>query len=217
VQPGGQPDAATVDPSLLGRVDHYYGRLEEVLNLLAAFAIFALMIVGVVQIVGRTVFNYAIDGYIDWIEQTSIVYAMFGVAYCQRFGGHIRMELGLSFLKGRTLWAFEAVAVLIAIVIVTMLIDSTWLHFVRAWEKGDSTIDIRLPIWPSKLVVPIALTVLWLRMLLQLWGYLRLFANPNLRPVAVPVLETAEQMAQREIEDVFGKTGLNAENSNRRI
>jgi C4-dicarboxylate transporter DctQ subunit len=217
MQHGGPTGAATVDPSLIGRVDHWYGKLEEYLNLFAAFAIFALMIIGVVQIVGRTVFNYAIDGYIDWIEQTSIIYAMFGVAYCQRFGGHIRMELGLSFLKGRTLWAFEALAVLIALVIVTMLIDSTWAHFLRAWEKGDSTIDIRLPIWPSKLVVPVALSVLWVRMVLQLWGYLRLFANPALPPVAVPVVETAEQMAQREIEDVFGKTGLNAEGSERKI
>ncbi len=175
------------------------------------------MLVGVVQIVGRTVFGYAIDGYIDWIEQTSIVYAMFGVGYCQRFGGHIRMELLLSFLKGRTLWAFEAVAVLIALIIVTLLIDSTWEHFVRAYTKGDSTIDIRLPIWPSKLVVPVALSVLWLRMALQLWGYLRLLLNPDLRPVAVPVVETPEQIAQREIEDVFGKTGLAADGSGRKI
>jgi hypothetical protein len=31
------------------------------------------------------------------------------------------------------------------------------------------------------------------------------------------VVETAEQMAQREIEDVFGKTGLNADGSGRKI
>lgn len=217
MQPGGQQGAAMVDPSAIGRVDHYFGKLEEFLNLLAAFAIFALMIVGVVQIVGRTVFGYAIDGYIDWIEQTSIVYAMFGVAYCQRFGGHIRMELLLSFLKGRVLWAFEAAAVLIALIIVTLLIDSTWEHFVRAYTKGDSTIDIRLPIWPSKLVVPVALSVLWLRMALQLWGYLRLFFNPRLPPVAVPVVETPEQIAQREIEEVFGKTGLVGDGSGRKI
>ena len=215
MQHGAPAGAATVDPSLIGRVDHYYGKLEEFLNLLAAFAIFALMIVGVVQIVGRTIFGYAIDGYIDWIEQTSIVYAMFGVAYCQRFGGHIRMELVLSFLKGRVLWAVEALAVLVGLIIVGMLIDSTWEHFLRAYTRGDSTIDIRLPIWPSKLVVPVALTVLFLRMLLQLWGYLRLFANPQLRPVAVPVVETAEQIAQREIDEVFGKTGLTADSNNK--
>jgi hypothetical protein len=46
---------------------------------------------------------------------------------------------------------------------------------------------------------------------------LRLFANPQLRPVAVPVVETAEQIAQREIEEVFGKTGLNAENADRKL
>lgn len=217
MQHGGRSGAATVDPSLIGRIDHWYGRLEEILNLIAAFAIFALMIVGVIQIVGRTVFGYAIDGYIDWIEQTSIVYAMFGVAYCQRFGGHIRMELLLSFLKGRALWALEAFTVLLALIIIGMLIDSTWEHFVRAWTRGDSTIDIRLPIWPSKLVVPIALSVLWLRLLLQFVGYVRLFLDPRRRPVAVPVVETPEQIAQREIDEVFGKTGLSADGGERRL
>lgn len=200
------PAAAPPPGFGLAWLDYWYGKLENFLNLLSALAIFVLMFVGVFQIAGRTLFDTAIYGYIDWIEQASIIYAMLGVAYCQREGGHIRMELLLASLRGRLLWFFEALAVLIGLVIVTLLIDSSWEHFLRAYTKGDSTIDIKLPIWPSKLVVPVALSVLWLRLLLQLAGYARLVIDPRRRPVAVPVVETVEQQAQREIEDVLGRT-----------
>ncbi|MEO0762938.1 MAG: hypothetical protein AAFZ09_14235, partial [Pseudomonadota bacterium] len=36
-------------------------------------------------------------------------------------------------------------------------------HFLRAWDIGDSTIDIELPIWPSKLLVPFAFGILTFR------------------------------------------------------
>ena len=37
--------------------------------------------------------------------------------------------------------------------------------------SGDSTIDINLPTWPVKLIVPIMFGFLLTRLLLQIWGY----------------------------------------------
>lgn len=192
--------------SLVGRLDLIYSKLENALNLAAAVAIFALMIIGVIQIVGRTLFNLGIYGYVDWIEQFAVIYAILGVAYCQRYGSHIRMEIVLTLLKGRVLWALEAFGVLVGLIIVGVLIDTSWDHFMRAWTRGDSSMDIRLPVWPAKLVVPIALATLWLRLLLQFGGYLRLFADPSRSPEAVPVVETPEEVARHEIEDALGRT-----------
>ena len=45
-----------------------------------------------------------------------------------------------------------------------MLIYASFTNFLRAYSIGDSTMDIRLPTWPAKLMVPLALTVLWLRL-----------------------------------------------------
>ncbi|MDP1839972.1 MAG: TRAP transporter small permease subunit, partial [Reyranella sp.] len=70
--------------------------VEDSLNLIAAFAIFFLMFVGVAQIVGRTVFDFAIYGYIDWIEQASVLFAFLGIAYAQRLGSHIGMDLTMG-------------------------------------------------------------------------------------------------------------------------
>ena len=87
----------------------------------------------------------------------------------------------------------------VAAFIVAVLIPYSWDHFGRAFEFGDSTIDIELATWPAKLVVPVALSVLLLRLALQFGGYLRLVAGPDLTPVAVPSIKDAAERAQEEI------------------
>jgi len=192
---------------VLSRISRWLAVLEDTLNLCAAAAIFFLMFVGVFQIVSRTVFGTAIHGYIDYIEQASPVFALLGVAYCQRLGAHVRMDLIMRGLPKRLLWAMEGLAVVLALIIVTILIESTFANFLRAWQRGDSSMDIRLPVWPSKLMVPVALSVLWVRLLLQTCDYARLVAYPNAVPIAVPVLETPEEQAKAEIEEALGREG----------
>ena len=70
---------------------------------------------------------------------------------------------------------------------------------------GDETLDAHVAVWPSKLVVPVALALLELRLLVNLWGYLRLVALPNAEPWAVPVAKHVEDVAQDQIREVLGK------------
>ncbi|MFO1085504.1 MAG: TRAP transporter small permease [Reyranellaceae bacterium] len=175
------------------------------MNLIAAAAIFFLMFVGVFQIVGRTAFNTAIYGYIDYMEQASALFAFLGISYAQRVGAHVRMDLLLRGFSMRFMWAMELFAVLVALVIITVLIESTWENFLRAYQLGDSTIDIKLPVWPTKLLVPFVLAVLWVRLVLQSADYVRLIRHPDAEPIAVPVIETIEVQAQNEIEEALGR------------
>jgi TRAP-type mannitol/chloroaromatic compound transport system permease small subunit len=182
-----------------------WARLEDGMNLIAAAAIFFLMFVGVFQIVGRTVFNTAIHGYIDYMEQASALFAFLGISYAQRVGAHIRMDLLLRGFSMRFLWSMELFCVLVALVVITILVDTTWENFLRAYQLGDSTIDIKLPIWPTKLLVPVVLAVLWVRLVLQAIDYARLVRHPDAAPIAVPVIETIEVQAKNEIEEALGR------------
>jgi C4-dicarboxylate transporter DctQ subunit len=85
-----------------------------------------------------------------------------------------------------------------------VLIYYGWDHFMRAYDSGDSTIDMELPVWPSKLLVPVSFSLLFLRLILQLIGYLRLLRRPDAEPVAVPRMLTVEELARREIEESTG-------------
>ena len=202
---------------LLARADWWTAQVEDALNFLAAFAIFGVMAFGIAQILSRSIFSglhalvpaiphFAIHGYIDYVQFIAVFYGLLGLAYCQRVGGHIRMEIVLAAMRGRLAWFFETLATVVAMAVTVLLIIGTWDNFYNAWSKGDSSMDIKLPLWPAKLVVPLMLTVLLVRLVLQLWGYVRLFADPALAPLAVPVAETVEQAARREIEETLHLT-----------
>jgi C4-dicarboxylate transporter, DctQ subunit len=196
-------------PLLLRLADRGLGFVENYMNLAAAVAIFFLMLVGVGQIVARSVLGIAIYGYIDWIEQASPFFACLGIAYVQRLGNHIRMDLTMGW-RPKIRWPIELFGCVVAIIIVTILVDATFQNFLRAYRLGDSTMDIRLPVWPAKLVVPVALGFLWLRLVIQIVGYTRMVIYPEAVPVGVPRLETFEVQVEAEIKEALGREQLDA-------
>jgi TRAP-type C4-dicarboxylate transport system permease small subunit len=192
------------DDSRLSRIDRLYYRLEKWLTLLGGIVIMLLVLLATVNVLGRWIFSLPISGYIDWVEQAMAFMAFLGIAYTQRQGGHIRMDILVSHLHGRRLWFTELLSTVLMLLVTLVLIYGSWLHFLRAWQIGDSSLDINLPTWPAKLVVPVALTVLALRLLLQCWGYLRAMREGGDRPVAVPLIEDAAAVAAAEAESVMG-------------
>ena len=182
-----------------------YAHLENLLNAVSAVSIVALMLFAVVQVVGRKVFNAPVFGYIDWVEQIMVLFAFIGVAYCQREGGHVRMELVITNFRHRLLWLVEVIGIVIGLFIIGILIFTSFDHFLRAYEIGDSTINAELPVWPAKLVIPIAFASLWLRLFLQLFGYFRLLLNPGSEVLEVPVIIRVAEEAKKEIQDALGE------------
>ncbi|KUF08853.1 TRAP transporter small permease subunit [Pseudoponticoccus marisrubri] len=198
------------DDSLLSRLDRGLARLEWGMALVSGLGAFALMVLAVVSVTGRNGFNEPLRGYVDWIEAAMPLIAIFGIAYVQRNGGHIRMDIVVGQLKGRLLWAAEFLTTLAILLLMALLVWGTWAHFDRSFDfstpnwSRDSSIDIGLPIWPAKLVVPVAFAVMCLRLVLQLWGYGRAFVLGLSEPVAVPLVMSAAEMAAAEAEQVRG-------------
>lgn len=180
-------------------VDKWLAQIENSFNLVAGLLIFVLMCLGVVQVAMRTLFSSPIFGFIDWVEISMVGFAVLSIAFVQRVGGHVRMELLLQHLHGRMLWFAELVGSSIGIFIVAVLIPYSFSHFQRAFQFGDSTIDIELVTWPAKLVVPVALTLLLLRLMTQWCGYLRLLMDPTCEPLVVPTLKKTQEIALEEI------------------
>ena len=190
------------DGSVLSRIDQQLHKLESTLALVSGLAIFSLMLLAVVSVAGRHFFNMPLPGYVDWIEQAMPLIAFMGIAYTQRIGGLIRMDILVAQLNGRALWLFEWLTSLCVLALICLLIWGSWSHFSRSfdfaspWWSRDSSMDISLPLWPAKLMVPLAFSVLALRMVIQLWGFGVAFVTNATVPVAVPlVLDAATQAA----------------------
>ncbi len=198
------------DSSLLSRLDRALLPVERFCALLSGLAIFSLMFLAAYSVTGRKFFGSPMMGYIDYIEAAMPIIAIMGISYVQRGGGHIRMDMVIGVMKGRMLWFFELVSVLLILVLTVALTWGAWEHFARSFDcarplcSRDSSIDIGLPTWPSKLVVPIAFGVLVLRLILQAVGYGRALVLGLDRPVAVPLTLTIEEQAMAEAGQLEG-------------
>ena len=203
--------AVLEDGSLLSRIDKGLLRLETVFALVSGIAVFMLMVLAVWSVGGRKYFGTPLAGYVDWIEFAMPLIAIMGISYTQRNGGHVRMDILIGQLKGRALWAAETFSVMLIFILMLALIWGSWAHFQRSFDfaapmwSRDSSIDIGLPIWPAKLIVPMAFTVLALRLLLQIWGYGRAFVSGLENPVAVPLVQSAAEQAMAEAEHLDGR------------
>lgn len=202
--------AVLEDSSLLSKLDRLLLPVERFCALLSGFAIFSLMFLAAYSVTGRKFFSSPMMGYVDYIEAAMPVIAIMGVSYVQRDGSHIRMDMLVGALKGRMLWLFELVSVLLILILVVALTYGAWAHFDRSFDcarplcSRDSSIDVGIPIWPSKLVVPVAFGVLVLRLILQTWGYGRALVLGLENPVAVPLTLTVAEQAMIEAKALEG-------------
>lgn len=198
------------DGSRLSQLDRGLGRVEWSMALLSGIGAFGLMVLAVVSVGGRNAFNSPLPGYVDWIELAMPLIAIFGISYVQRVGGHIRMDIVVGALRGRLLWLAEFLTTLAILLLIALLVWGTWSHFDRSFDwnapnwSRDSSIDIGLPIWPAKLIVPVAFSVMCLRLVLQLIGFGRAFFLGLERPVAVPLVLSAAEQAAAEADQVKG-------------
>ena len=192
------------DNSLLSRWDRALFRLETLLALIGGLAIFSLMIMAVLSITGRNLFQTPLSGYVDLIEQAMPIIAYGGLAYCHRLGGHVRMDFVINFLSPRLVWGLEALLCLLVMVLVAALVWGSYAHFARSFDLAaplwsrDSSLDIALPLWPMKLIIPVIFSLFFVRLALQFWAYLRACITLPDQPIAVPLPETTAAVAARE-------------------
>lgn len=194
------------DDSTLSKMDRTLLRLERGFALISGFAVFSLMVLAVVSVGGRNAFNAPLPGYVDWIEQAMPLIAFMGISYVMREGGHIRMDIVVGKLKGRVLYIVELITTLAVLLLMALLVWGSWAHFDRSFDfnapmwSRDSSMDIALPIWPAKLMAPLAFGVLCLRLCLQVWAYGRAIVTGE--AIAVPLIADVATQARMEADQL---------------
>ena len=181
---------ASPDARMGGRLLHALDRaltaVEFATAVIGGGVIFAIMFVGVAEILLRKLFNSPLYGQLDLVEQTMAAYAILTISYCYRKAGHIRVEILAQHYRGRFRWIAEFGTALAALALITAIWPGVLHYFQNAYEIGDSTINTQWPTWPSKFVPVIGFSILWLRIVLELWAYLRLIVHPHAEQIAAP-------------------------------
>jgi len=171
---------------LIARLDAALIEVERLTAFVGGLTIFVLMVLVTANVVLRRLFNAPVQGVVDIVTMSMVTFGVLCISFCYREAGHIRMDMVLKVLSGRVAVAANLAVTLVALFTVTAILPGTWTHFQRAYEFGDSTFGIGLVTWPSKLAVPVGLAILWLRLVLEIFVWLRLMRDPAAEPFGVP-------------------------------
>ena len=124
-----------------------------------------LMAMVVIEVVARYVFNKPIQGYIDIMEMMMVALVFLSLAYCQRTGGHIRMEIFMTRVLqgGRRYHLAEFFHLLISLAGFGIIAYFAVNQVFYAYKIGDVSMTIHLPTWPARITMALGSIVLCLR------------------------------------------------------
>jgi len=143
--------------------------IENWLNLVSVFIIMFLMFFATAEILGRYLLNSPIPGHVEIVELLMATVVFFGVAYTERVGGHVRMELFVTrVLKGRAYHTAEAITTALALVVFVVVVIHSFQFALTAFKMGDTTTYIYWPTWPSKFAVPVGCFFLCIRFIIKI-------------------------------------------------
>ncbi|MBU2486590.1 MAG: TRAP transporter small permease [Alphaproteobacteria bacterium] len=165
--------------SVTGLADRLLRPFEALIAYAAGVLVLVLMALGVVEVVGRSVFNNPIHGNLDIVEQLMAPIAAFGIAYCQSKFGNVRMTLLTRDMRGRTKWLVEALSYAVSMFVVFVYLKGSYMNLQRSLTLGGDTGEIGIPLWIGIACVTVALGLLLARMALQTLEALRLFTVPG--------------------------------------
>jgi TRAP-type C4-dicarboxylate transport system permease small subunit len=154
-------------------VDRFFRRIEDYLNLASVFIIMFLMFFATAEIIGRYFFNHPIHGHVEIVELIMAGVVFFGVAYTERTGGHVRMELFVTkVLKGRGYHLAEFITTTAAFVTFMFIVYYTTKSSWDAYQFGDTTPNAFIQTWPSKFAIPLGSLFLCIRFFIEMIQHL---------------------------------------------
>ena len=144
--------------------------IETCLNYLGMAVLIGLALMVVVQVTARYVFKSPILGYIDLMELMMASLVFLTIPYCQREGGHIRVELFLNrvFKGKRSYYLFETFLLILSLAGFGLIAYFSVKSTLNAYSVGDSTLAAYLPTWPTRMFVAIGSIFLCIRFIIQI-------------------------------------------------
>jgi len=178
----GEEVAVSERSSPLDYTDRGFSAVERWLSYFGMVCLIGLMGMVVVEVVvryashllikgGMDIGLRPIHGYIDIMMMMMVALVFLTLAYCQREGGHIRMEIFMTrVLKGgRRYHLTEFFHLLISLVAFAMIAFFSVKEVFHAYNIGDVSLTVYLPTWPARMLMAIGSIFLCLRFILQMF------------------------------------------------
>jgi TRAP-type C4-dicarboxylate transport system permease small subunit len=154
--------------SAFRRIYRAYGRMLRVIAQISAAATFVMMVLVVVNVLGRYLLNQPLTGTLEFTESLLVLIIFLSLALTQYDGGHIRVTLLTRRLPKRAARALTAGCMLVGAAFFTWCAYAAWVFAAQAYSFNEQEWgEVVFPLWPMKFVVFIGIALLALQFLLD--------------------------------------------------
>lgn len=153
--------------------------LGAVLAVVAAIGVVVLALMTVADVAKREVTDRSINGVpeIGALLLTAVV--VLGLSHSEFTKQHVRTRFFTSHLRPRVRVTVMNIACLPVIGVVIWMVVTTFNRALDSIERGEETLGlVAVPVWPVRLMIPIALALLALELIIDLVDRIRHWKNP---------------------------------------
>jgi TRAP-type C4-dicarboxylate transport system permease small subunit len=159
-------------------IEKTFAVLDRVLLIIASVAIFVMLAITTVSVIGRHFFNAPIPDDLVFNELLIVVLVFLPFAYVQSTDQHVFVTLFTDWLPPRKQAYFKFLGNLIGLMIFCLIAYATWLDFMESFEvRAYSEGVLELPEYPSRFAVFFGVLVMTLRLAFDTIRGLLSFSN----------------------------------------
>ncbi len=142
------------------------GWIVRAANLVSAACVLILMVLVVADIFGRYLFNSPVPMAYEVGSFLMVFVVFLGLAYTQKMGAHIRVEILTLRLSPRARDVLDILASVLGLILYATITYQSVIWAWASWQVGDYVAGlINIPRWPSQFAVPLGSALLCLQFL----------------------------------------------------
>jgi TRAP-type mannitol/chloroaromatic compound transport system permease small subunit len=132
----------------------HYGLMAG-LNAIGSAWVAAITVLICADILGRVLFQSPVVGVPEIVKVSIVAIVWLQIPHTLKTGGHLRSDIVLRFLSGRSRAAVDLFAYLLGALIFGLLVYSDWDTMIQAWEMGEfeGELPVRVPTYPLRSIV----------------------------------------------------------------
>ena len=159
------------DPVLLRGID----MITQGLNVLGSCLIVALMLLVGFDVAGRNLFGAPVSGVPEIVTLSIVAIVFLQIPQALKEGRVTSSEAVMSVLNRKspaTARVLETIFDLLGVLVIAIIVWTTWPLLVRAWVRSDfigAIGEFTAPTWPVKLTIVVGGTVLILQFLIRIY------------------------------------------------
>jgi len=151
---------------------------ERWLNIVGVTFLALMMLMVTANVLGRYIFKFPIETTLEFTEFFMVAIFYLGLSYTQFLKAHINIDLVTIHLSGKKRAICDLISYLASFIFFALIVWHGTRMFLESWNFREITMGtVELPVYPSKLLVPLGCLIVCIRFAVDLVNVLKILVE----------------------------------------